>query len=163
MTPKPIGAGVLFQDAARSRFLLATGRQYDNMLARVKRKGFYGLPFTKEQFRAYLLTRLGDLWDGFVRCPYCTGFFAIEQVAIDHRVPLSRGGGVELDNLDIPCRACNARKGSMTPGEYRQLLEFLDTKIPLAKTGVLQRLEISVQLAAADRVRRRKEKERASQ
>ena len=68
------------------------------------------------------------------------------------------GRGVELDNLDFPCRPCNNRMGKMTPDEYFLLLEVLTDKISLAKTDVLQRLEISVQLAAADRARRSPQK-----
>jgi hypothetical protein len=128
------------------------------MLARVKRKGFAGLPFDKEDFRAHVLCAMGGHYDGFFRCRYCLGYFTLEQTAVDHANPLSRGGGVELDNLEYPCRADNNRKGSMTPEEYFLLLEFLDSKIPLAKTDVLKRLEISVQLAAADRARKAKEK-----
>jgi hypothetical protein len=128
------------------------------MLARVTRKGFYGLPFDKEGFRDHVLSAMGGTYDGFFRCRYCTGYFTLEQVSVDHAHPLSRGGGVELDNLDFPCKPCNARKGSLTPEEYFLLLEFLDNKIPLAKTDVLQRLEISVQLAAADRARKAQQK-----
>jgi hypothetical protein len=135
-----------------------TGQTYDNMLARVMRKGFYGLPFDKDGFREHVLNAMGGHYDGYFRCPYCNGYFTMEQVAVDHVHPLSRGGGVELENLEFPCKPCNNRKGSMTPQEYLLLLDFLDTKIPLAKTDVLQRLEISIQLAAADRVRRAKEK-----
>jgi 5-methylcytosine-specific restriction endonuclease McrA len=147
----------------KSVFLRLTGQTYDNMLARVKRKGFYGLPFDKEGFRMHVLCAMGGNYDGFFRCRYCMGYFTLEQVAVDHASPLSRGGGVELDNLEYPCRACNNRKGSMTPEEYFLLLDFLDSRLPLAKIDVLKRLEISVQLAAADRQRRAKElKMRAS-
>lgn len=154
--PKSIGTGNLY--AGKSIFLRISGQAYDNMLARVMRKGFYGLPFDKPAFRAHVLSAMGGVYDGFFRCRYCMGHFTLEQVAVDHSHPLSRGGGVELENLDFPCKPCNARKGNTTPEEYLLLLEFLDNKIPLAKTGVLQRLEISVQLAAADRARKAQQK-----
>jgi 5-methylcytosine-specific restriction endonuclease McrA len=159
---KPIGAGILFQDTVQSVFTRLTGQTFDNMLARVKRKGFYGLPFDKDQFREHVLSAMGGTYDGFFRCRYCRGFFALEQVAVDHAIPLSRGGGVELDNLEYPCKADNNRKGSLTPEEYFLLLEFLDSRIPLAKTDVLQRLEISIKLAAADRQRKAMEKKAAA-
>lgn len=158
MTKKTIGTGILFQNAAKSTFIRITGQRYDNMLYRVHRKGFPGLPFTKEQFRGRVLVALGGHWDGFVRCPYCTGFFTMEQIGIDHALPLGRGGGVELDNLEFPCKRCNARKGEMPPREYLKLLDFLDREIPLAKTDILQRLEISVQLAAGARWQKAKTK-----
>ena len=155
---KKIGSGSLFLDTAKSVFTSVSGQAYWNMKARVERKGFYGLPFTLDSFRMHLLCAMGGIYDGFLRCRYCNGIFALDQVAVDHAHPLSRGGGVELDNLDFPCAPCNARKGSMTPDEYFLLLEFLENKIPLAKNDVLNRLEISVQLAAADRARKKREK-----
>lgn len=149
----------LFQETAKSVFLDITGQTYDNMKTRILRKGFYGLPFSKDIFREHVLKAMGGSYDGFFVCRYCHGYFGLTQIAVDHQTPLSRGGGVELDNLDYPCRACNNRKGSTTPEEYLKLLDFLDTKIPLAKADVLNRLEISVQLAAADRARRRKNRQ----
>ena len=148
MAKKIIGAGALFPENAESAFMRMTLVQYNNMLARVKSKGFYGLPFDRHGFREYVLKALGGHYDGFVRCRYCTGFFALGEVAVDHAAPLSRGGGVDLDNLDLPCKPCNSRKGSMKPQEYLDLLDFLDSRIPLAKTDVLRRLEMSVQVAA---------------
>jgi 5-methylcytosine-specific restriction endonuclease McrA len=143
-------------DTPKSTFVRITGQRYDNMLARVTRKGFYGLPFSKDRFREHIFSVMGGAYDGFVRCRYCGGLFALEQVALDHALPLSRGGGVELDNLDLPCMECNAKKGGMTPTEYALLLEFLDNTIPLAKEDVLMRLQMSVALAAAGRWRSRR-------
>jgi HNH endonuclease len=155
---KTIGTGILFQGTVKSVFTRLTGQTYDNMQARIIRKGFYGLPFDKDAFREHVLNAMGGTYDGFFRCRYCNGYFTLHQVAVDHAHPLSRGGGVDLSNLEYPCKACNNRKGSMTPEEYYLLLEFLDSRIPLAKNDVLNRLEISVQLAAADRARKAKEK-----
>ena len=156
MRSKKIGTGELFQDTAKSFFVRMSARAYDNMEARVVTKGFPGLPFSKDDFRARLLLIMDGNYDGIFRCRYCNGFFALNQIAVDHAHPLSRGGGVELDNLEFPCRACNFRKGSLTPEEYLDLLDFLDNKIPLGKNDVLQRLQISVQLAAANRALRKK-------
>lgn len=148
---KSIGTGILFQDIAKAVFVRITGQRYDAMLRRVERKGFPGLPFTKDEFRECVLVAIGGTYDGFRRCQYCTGFFTVEDIAIDHAVPLGRGGGVGLDNLAFPCQRCNGRKGNMTPTEYMKLLEFLNDHLPLAKTDVLKRLEMSVKLAAGAR------------
>jgi 5-methylcytosine-specific restriction endonuclease McrA len=115
---KKAGTGILFPVMAKSIFTQITGQQYDNMLVRVTRKGFYGLPFDKEVFREHVLLAMGGAYDGFLRCRYCSGYFALEQIAVDHAHPLSRGGGVELENLEFPCKPCNFRKGGMTPEEY---------------------------------------------
>lgn len=45
--------------------------------------------------------------DGY-KCAVCGGF---EDLTIDHLKPLSKGGGDDLDNLKIYCRACNSAKG----------------------------------------------------
>lgn len=151
-----VGAGMLFQDTAKSIFVRISGQAYDNMLARAMRKGYPRLPFDKEALRAKLLSVMDGQYDGYFRCRYCTGYFSIEQISIDHALPLSRGGGAELDNLDFPCRGCNDIKGGMTPEEYLLLLEFLNTKIPLAKNDVIHRLRIAVKLAAGDSYRKKK-------
>jgi CRISPR/Cas system Type II protein with McrA/HNH and RuvC-like nuclease domain len=42
-------------------------------------------------------------------CQHCE---TQERLTIDHIIPVSRGGSDELDNLQILCRSCNARKGN---------------------------------------------------
>lgn len=37
---------------------------------------------------------------------------------IDHRIPLSRGGSIELDNCVLACEWCNLSKGERTPEEW---------------------------------------------
>jgi 5-methylcytosine-specific restriction endonuclease McrA len=155
---KNIGAGTLFLETTKATFLRITMQRYGAMLERVRRKGYPGLPFTIAQFRERVLGAMQGLYDGFFRCQYCTGFFTLADIAFDHAIPLSRGGGPELDNLEFPCHGCNAKKGSLTPEEYLRLLQFLERDIPLGKQDVLQRLEIAVQLAAADRWRKKREK-----
>ena len=79
------------------------------------------------------------------------GLFPVEDLAVDHAIPLSRGGGAELGNLDYPCKPCNDQKGSMKPAEFLALLKFLETAIPLARQDVLSRLSKAIALAAAMR------------
>jgi 5-methylcytosine-specific restriction endonuclease McrA len=153
-----MSVGNLFSKTAKTIFLRVSVAQYNNMLARVKRKGYPGLPFGIDGFRMHLLCAMGGNYDGILRCSYCNGFFGVDQIAVDHAIPLSRGGGVDLGNLDFPCMADNDRKGSMTPEEYLRLLEFIDRSIPLAKEDVMHRLRIATKLAAGDRWRKRKQK-----
>ena len=47
------------------------------------------------------------------KCVYC-GNNDLAQLTIDHRVPLSRGGLTNQDNLVTACRSCNQRKGNDT-------------------------------------------------
>jgi hypothetical protein len=146
----PAGVGILFANKAKIGFLALTGSRYDSMVTRMAKKKLPPLPFTKEEFRAHVLAALGGHDDGAVNCRYCRGWFTLEDLAVDHSKPLSRGGSAGLDNLEYPCKPCNDRKGSMSPDEYLALLAFLET-IPLGRIDVLKRLEQSVKLAAGAR------------
>jgi HNH endonuclease len=46
------------------------------------------------------------------RCEYCQcrSDFATETFAIEHVIPLSRGGNDEVSNLALACSGCNGRK-----------------------------------------------------
>lgn len=54
-------------------------------------------------------------------CYYCATALTPKIYAVDHRVPLARGGRVEFDNLSPACKRCNDTKGEMTDGEFREL------------------------------------------
>ncbi len=43
------------------------------------------------------------------KCVLCK---ATEKLTIDHIKPISKGGGDELENLQIMCKTCNSRKGN---------------------------------------------------
>ena len=62
--------------------------------------------------------------DGF-RCVYC-GYegtlLKTFNLVLDHKVPLSRGGGDAIANLQTTCVACHADKGQTTDTEYRLYL-----------------------------------------
>lgn len=49
-------------------------------------------------------------------CIYCG---SSENLEIEHRIPVSRGGTNMLANLAPACRSCNASKRDMTETEYR--------------------------------------------
>jgi 5-methylcytosine-specific restriction endonuclease McrA len=42
-------------------------------------------------------------------CAYCQ---ASDYIAIDHIIPISRGGSDDLENLQFLCRSCNSSKGT---------------------------------------------------
>lgn len=52
----------------------------------------------------------------FGQCFYCQD--PIGPFEIDHVVPVSKGGGDELENLVYACRSCNRSKGSMSLKEW---------------------------------------------
>jgi hypothetical protein len=49
------------------------------------------------------------------KCVYCD---STEELQIDHLLPVSRGGGDEVGNLVLACKACNQRKGTQTATEF---------------------------------------------
>ena len=54
------------------------------------------------------------------RCLYCGRTHRIHYLEIDHKYPVSRGGGNELDNLQLLCTPCNMRKGIQSDEEFRR-------------------------------------------
>lgn len=56
-------------------------------------------------------------------CAYCGTSIAIEQMQVDHIIPIRRGGADELDNMLPACRSCNHYKDSMTIELFRQSVE----------------------------------------
>ena len=53
------------------------------------------------------------------RCTYCG---ELRRLTMDHRIPLSRGGGHEIDNVIPACKPCNSRKSTRTEEEFRAFL-----------------------------------------
>jgi 5-methylcytosine-specific restriction endonuclease McrA len=46
------------------------------------------------------------------KCEYCG---SKENLEIDHIIPVARGGGNTINNLQILCRACNKKKADKMP------------------------------------------------
>ena len=53
------------------------------------------------------------------RCNYCGRTHRIGYLEIDHKHPVSRGGGNAMDNLQLLCVPCNMRKGIQNDEEFR--------------------------------------------
>ena len=65
------------------------------------------------------------------RCCYCfkTGTtLQGTRLCIDHKIPITRGGGHTLKNLQTVCERCNALKGNLTDGEFKRIEEKLRAK-----------------------------------
>lgn len=80
------------------------------------------LPFTLEEFRFRLLAFLNKR----PLCRYCQKVVEIKTVSFDHKIPVSRGGSLDLSNVEFICSSCNKRKGDFTDGEYESLLNHLE-------------------------------------
>lgn len=61
--------------------------------------------------------------DGIVECFYCSCAVAIDQVHIEHKHPVSRGGSNKRSNLVLSCSRCNLRKGRKTHHEFIKTLK----------------------------------------
>jgi hypothetical protein len=58
-------------------------------------------------------------------CAYCGRLLDGDNLALDERLPFSRGGLNELDNYRLCCRGCNYAKASSLPEEWEALIGFL--------------------------------------
>lgn len=56
--------------------------------------------------------------DGGV-CRYCAARVTLTDFHCDHIVPVTRGGGDDLENLACACVTCNLAKGPRLPDEWR--------------------------------------------
>lgn len=54
-------------------------------------------------------------------CRYCRTKLSWEGGTVDHRIPRSKGGSDQIENLVFACRPCNLEKRSMTEEEYLAL------------------------------------------
>lgn len=56
-------------------------------------------------------------------CYYCGKHFDIDELTMDHVVPISRGGKSTKGNLVTACKDCNNKKKNMLTMEW---VEYLD-------------------------------------
>lgn len=156
-------------------------RAYDSMVRRTSerknKKGRitrHGIPMTMtaEEFRVWMWQQWPkcSLEDQELRenkhCRYCKDLITWETCAIDHVIPLSRGGGTGLDNLDSDiCKPCNALKGKLRPEEMIMLKTFLEQmskSSDVARADIEGRLKKAVRLAAGMNWTRSQKKKKES-
>ena len=58
-------------------------------------------------------------------CLYCDETLVVSNMACDHIIPLSMGGGSIIKNLHIVCGRCNTRKGPLTDKDYKSFLKSI--------------------------------------
>lgn len=56
------------------------------------------------------------------RCYWCSQYFSIEQLTLDHLIPTSKGGSNNLENLRLTCRPCNQTRGNSLYPPYFLIL-----------------------------------------
>lgn len=50
-------------------------------------------------------------------CHYCENSFSKEDLTMDHKTPISRGGTSTKGNVVVCCKSCNSEKKYLTPAE----------------------------------------------
>jgi hypothetical protein len=140
----------LFPSDAKRRFTSTTADRYRHMTERVEDKGLR-VPFSLAQLRDHVLTAMGDNYGGALKCRYCTKICDLSEVALDHAIPLARGGDPGLENIELPCARCNAAKGEATSEEWTAFMQFLFEKLPFARTDILHRLATYGKLVSGKR------------
>lgn len=58
-------------------------------------------------------------------CYYCKRKFKPNELTMDHRIPLSRGGESIKENLVPCCKECNHKKKYLLPIEWEEYLKNL--------------------------------------
>lgn len=58
------------------------------------------------------------------RCYYCGRTFKPDELTMDHKIPLSRGGTSEKINVVAACKDCNNKKKYMLPTEWDEYLKM---------------------------------------
>lgn len=98
-----------------------------------RRRDFFSVGWWRERlsghdFIGVKARSIKEMFDADPHCSYC-GFDlrkAPLKSSVDHRVPRSRGGSNEIENLCISCIHCNHFKNAMTELEFRAfLLEYV--------------------------------------
>lgn len=55
-------------------------------------------------------------------CYYCGGSFSKDELSMDHKVPVVRGGRTSKSNVVVSCKSCNSQKKYLTDIEFKQKL-----------------------------------------
>jgi hypothetical protein len=57
------------------------------------------------------------------RCFYCLTALTQATVTADHKMPRSKNGANNMNNIAAACRPCNDHKDKMTDAQFQQLLK----------------------------------------
>lgn len=62
-------------------------------------------------------------------CYYCGENFLPSDLTMDHKIPLTRGGLSEKDNLVPACKECNNKKKYMLPTEWDEYMDRIKNSL----------------------------------
>ena len=60
-------------------------------------------------------------------CEYCGCKLTRKNLNVDHKMPVSRGGSFDGDNLAYVCDKCNKAKAELSYDEFKALLTLIKT------------------------------------
>lgn len=108
---------------ARNKIYMQGQRAQD--LEKMRKLNYYYSHFSKKynlyKEDAYKVT-LEDIKKLYsaTQCFYCSKELTEDEKTVDHKLPVSKGGTNEMNNLVISCQKCNSQKGDQTAEEYRR-------------------------------------------
>lgn len=80
---------------------------------------------TTKTSRAKTKAKLQLLWENGKRCAICgRKIKSLDDLTIDHIIPLAEGGKNEIENFQLAHKACNESKGNLLPKEYERILRY---------------------------------------
>ena len=80
---------------------------------------------TTKTSRAKTKAKLQLVWERGKRCAICGKKIKnLDDLTIDHIVPLAEGGKNVIENYQLAHKACNEAKGSLLPDEHEKLLRY---------------------------------------
>lgn len=71
--------------------------------------------------RLYIIDEYSS--QGEITCYYCKVSLQPEEIHIEHKTPVVRGGTNSRSNLALACQRCNLSKGRKTESEFRRYME----------------------------------------
>ena len=73
-------------------------------------------------------------------CRYCEKPLTFRNIACDHIIPLVKGGASTKENLQLICKACNARKGPLNEKDFDVLIQLVQELPDEISTWVMKKL-----------------------
>ena len=64
-------------------------------------------------------------------CCYCNKAFLVENLTVEHVVPLSWGGTNDISNIDLACAPCNQQRGRESWLMKRDVMKLQHSHIQL--------------------------------
>ena len=126
--------------------------------------------FHKIPKKRVVYSRLNIIYRDDMRCQYCGGRFTMDQLTVDHVIPLSRWDSIppnkkpmnsnSWENQVCACKICNARKGNKlleechfsllkSPGEPKYMPYLIISRDKADKYGWLEFLNYNVRVVEA--------------